>query len=150
MPTRVISQQLWLWNEPPPAVAEPDEPPKPPTCCSGRIVKDGQALWYMSGLLEGEPRYGPRPDLEAIYQNESVLPTDLIQRCWKRCPSKPIWLMQQRWPGDVIIVMTGGSLDESIAMAREIDRLADERQAWTAAAEAAKAAKEPKRKKAAA
>lgn len=150
MTIRVISQQLILWDDAPAAAAEPAEPAKPPTSCAARIVKDGQALWYVGGLLEGNPRYEPMPEREATYLNKSVLPTDLVQRGWKRYPSKLIWLMQQLWPGAPIIVMTSDSLDASIAMAQVHNRLQDEYEARTAAAEATKAEKVSKRKKVAA
>ena len=146
----MTTQQLLLWADAQPVVAEPAEPAKPPTSCAARIVKDGQALWYVGGLLEGTPTYELRPDRERVYQHESVLPTDLVQRCWKRCPSKPIWLMQQLGPGAPIIVMTSDSLDASIAMARVHNRLQDEYEARTAEAEARKAEKVSKRRKVAA
>lgn len=139
----MTTQQLTLWTDTPAAVAEPAEPAEPPTSCAGRIVTDGQALWYVGGLLEGNPRYEPMPEREASYQHESVLPTDLVLRCWKRCTGKPIWLMQQLCPGAPIIVMTGDSLDTTIAMAREHNRMQAE-------AEARKAEQAPKRKKVAA
>lgn len=91
----MTTDQLSFWDD--------AEPAEPLMWCPGTIERDGQTLYYAGGLLEGTPRYEPRPDLDAI----AGVPYDLASRGWRRHPFKAEWLMLDE-PGKPAIVCTSG------------------------------------------
>lgn len=144
----MTTEQLSFWSQAP-AAAEPvdeaGEPVEPPLWCPGRIVRDGQALYYTGGLVDGNPQYAPNLEREACYQRESILPADLILSGWQRHPINPVWLTQQHKPGWPWLTTTGATLDETIAKARRFNEHFAELDARAAAQ-----AEKPGRKKTAA